>query len=435
MASAPHGQVCKRIWRAACLLAAFILILVLGNFFLPADKAFNTHMFGHDFLPFYTAGQFVRMGRVDQLYDPAATKKLEHQTCDSAGLVIHNEYGAFLNPPFVALPAAGLAGWPYRTALAIWAGILAVFLLGGIWMLVRIFPAGAGWRMWGLTPLLMFCSVPVWQAAVHAQNTFFSLLVLAGTVTLWRKQRPLAAGVVAGLLSFKPQLGVVIAIALIAMQGWRAFVGVSITALSLGVITLIAMPNAFSDYIHRMPLNLQAIQSLPNYMWHRHITFLAAARMMLQGHVGALASPAARLLSIFLMLIVAAGLAWAIVSFRKDALRTDRLIAATIVTMPLLMPYYMDYDITLLSVAAVLCAVDAIRFGYDRSVLLAWIALYIAMELNPTIAGGTNFIPAVLSLALLSMRLIFRALEPMAQIAAEPRVTTREQPKPLAIAA
>ena len=69
--------------------------------------------------------------------------------------------------------------------------------------------------------------------------------------------------------------------------------------------------------------------------------------------------------------------------------------------MPLLMPYFMDYDMALLSIAAVVCAADTIRFGYDRSVLLAWVALYIAMEFNALIAGSTSVIPAVPFLALL----------------------------------
>jgi len=131
----------KRLWKVGGLLAAFLLTVAIGNCFLPAGKAFDSHMFGHDFLPFYTAGQFIRLGRADQLYDPAATKILEHATCKQAGLIIHNEYGAFLNPPFVALPAAWLAGFPYRTALWIWTGLLGGFLLVAGVLIVRMLPA------------------------------------------------------------------------------------------------------------------------------------------------------------------------------------------------------------------------------------------------------------------------------------------------------
>jgi len=52
----------KRLWKAGGLLASLILTICIGNFFLPRDKAFDSHMYGHDFLPFYTAGEIIRMG-------------------------------------------------------------------------------------------------------------------------------------------------------------------------------------------------------------------------------------------------------------------------------------------------------------------------------------------------------------------------------------
>jgi hypothetical protein len=422
----------RRLWKVGGLMAAFLLAVGVGNFFLPADKAFDSRMYGHDFLPFYTAGQFVRMGRVDQLYDPAATRVLEHATCGQAGLVIHNEYGAFLNPPFVALPAAALAGWPYRTALAIWTGILAMFLTAAVVLLIRMFPRQSGWRTWGLAPLLLFTALPAWQAAIHAQNTFFSLLVLAGAVALWRSQKPFAAALVGGLLLFKPQLGAVLAAVLIGTQGRRALAGVAVSAMALLLVTLLATPGSMADYLHRMPRNLAAIQVLPNYTWNRHVTFLAFWRMLLQGHVGAVPSALARTLSLCCMAVIAGGMVMAVVAYRRDRRRTDRLIAATIVSIPLLMPYYMDYDMTLLSVAAVLCAVDAIRYGYDRSVLLAWVALYIAMEFNAAISGSTSVIPAVPFLAMLSIRLLSRVREPIEVAARIPAPTINH---PWAVAA
>ena len=253
----------KLIWKIGGLLAIVLFTIIAGNFFLPKDKAFDHHMYGHDFLPFYTAGQFLHAGRVDQLYDPDATRAAEHQTCASAGLVIHNEYGAFLNPPFAALPAAPLAHWDYPTALWIWTAFLAAFLAAAVILMIRLLPAGTGVRLWGLIPLLLFTALPVWQAALHAQNTFFSLLVLAATVTLWRNEKPFTAGAVAGLLLFKPQLGIVIAIALALTLGSRAVWGWCLTAAALLAINVIALPGSLTAYLHRLPEDmLQVAQFL-----------------------------------------------------------------------------------------------------------------------------------------------------------------------------
>ena len=220
----------KRLWQAGGLIAILIFTLWTGNLFLSKDKAFDVHMYGHDFLPFYTAGQLIRTGLGSNLYDPVLTRQLEHKTCAEAGLVINNEYGAFLNPPFAALPAVWLAQWPYRTALLIWTGALLAFLLASIALLVKMLPAQTHWRTWGLVPLLLFTSLPVWQAAMHAQNTFFSLLVLSTTVFLWRKGKSFLAGIVAGLLLFKPQLGLILVVVLSINRGWRGTAGAAIAA-------------------------------------------------------------------------------------------------------------------------------------------------------------------------------------------------------------
>ena len=75
--------------------------------------------------------------------------------------------------------------------------------------------------------------------------------------------------------------------------------------------------------------------------------------------------------------------------------RVRRLIAATIVSMPLLMPYYMDYDLLLLAVAAVLFArhwlesQNPVPTRIDRWQLAVWIVLFFETQINPGLAGQT----------------------------------------------
>jgi hypothetical protein len=403
----------KNLWKAGSILATFILTLVIANFFAPADKRFDTHMYGHDFLPFYTAGQFVRSGQIAQLYNPDATKVAEHKTAAAAGLVIRNEYGAFLNPPFAALPAAPLAAWPYRPALFIWTIFLLVCLSASIFLLIQLLPRATPWQTWALIPLLLFAALPAWQAMVHAQNTFVSLAILSAAVFAARSQKPFIAGLIAGLLFYKPQLAAILAAVLVVIHGRRALAGLSLTSALLLLITVFTLHGALTDYLQRMPANLRAIQILPTYTWQRHITFLAWWRLLLQGRAGALPNLPARILAALCMSAVAGALAIAVWRGRRDPPRADRILAAAIAAMPLTMPYFMDYDLTLLSVAAVLCAADAIRHGGDRAILFAWIGLYIAMELNPTITSLTPIIPAVPALTVLSILLIRKAMQPI----------------------
>src|SRR5439155_16469196 len=96
----------------------------------------------------------------------------------------------------------------------------------------------------------------------------------------------------------------------------------------------------------------------------------------------------------------------------RDEISRDRLIALTIVSMPLLMPFYFDYDLLLLSAAAALVAREQI--ASDRPVeiktLAAWAALYFWMIFNPAVAGATRVNGTVLILSLLAGTMIRRAL-------------------------
>lgn len=190
-----------------------------------------------------------------------------------------------------------------------------------------------------------------------------------------------------------------------------------------------------SDYVTRLPENLRAIQELPNYTWQRHITFLAWWRVLLQGHVGALPTLTTKTLAELCAVLIAGVLAPVTWKYRTDRTRRDRLIAATICSMPLLMPYFMDYDLCLLAVPAVLCAVEAGRNRLPRSVLWSWIGLFVAAEANATIAGSTRFIPDVPFLVMLSLSLIAWSNRPaVAEIEMERR-STEIKPPPRAMAA
>ena len=146
--------------------------------------------------------------------------------------------------PTFALLFAPLSALPYRTAAAVWLGINIVLYTASLVLLVRMLPIEArrDWKTWGLVPLLVTASMPFLQAAGHQQNTFLSLLILAGTVTLWRGRSAFAAGAVAGLLFYKPQLALVVAVVLAIDLGRRAVLGLGVTGMALLLLTVWAMP-------------------------------------------------------------------------------------------------------------------------------------------------------------------------------------------------
>ena len=84
-------------------------------------------------------------------------------------------------------------------------------------------------RMW----LLLAVAFPaVFVNLGHGHNGFLTA-ALIGTALLVLDRRPIVAGILFGLMSYKPQFGVMIPLVLIVTGRWRAFVSAAATVLAL----------------------------------------------------------------------------------------------------------------------------------------------------------------------------------------------------------
>lgn len=440
----------KRLWLGAAAVAIFIGTIAIGYVLTP--KPPNAHAtVGYDFIAFYTAGHFVLDGRTRELYDLRAVAAYQHDLAHQNGADLGTAVGPWWNPPFYAWLFVPVAKLPFPLAMKVWIAINLLCFVGAVTLLCQFLSTKKGistfslppdrgsknvlipfiWgRNWGLVGVLLVLSVPFIHAISHAQNTCMSLLLLTATVWLWREQRAFAAGIIGGLLLYKPQLGAVVATVLAIDLGWVAFAGIAITGAVLLAASL-ALPGMVRGFVHQMPANLHFVQDQVKYLWERHVTFKAFWRLLIQGTAVGEPVLAVRLLSTLCSTIVGAGLLWAIVRFKRKhaitnvtdaidaedkAARRDRIIAATIASTPLLMPFYFDYDQLLLAVPAVLLAADVIRRGSanlpraERWLLRVWPAHYLWLMLNPDFALITRINLTVPLLAIISTLMIARAL-------------------------
>jgi hypothetical protein len=420
----------KRFWQIGLGLLLFITTAAAMNRFEAPDRAVSRKSAGHDFLAFYAAGTFVRTGRSADLYDLPAIKAFEHEVVDREGLELKpDDFGPYWNPPIFAWVFAPLSLLSYHAAWTIWTGINLIAFASAMAILCSIVaraprPCSSGskksmgeaplpqvdWRTWALVPLLTAVSMPFIQALGHGQNTCISLLILSATVALWRKDRAIAAGAVAGLLFYKPQLGAVIAAAVVLTCGWRALGGLAITGSAMLATTLITLPGTLSDFLHRLPANVIWMQVDHRYLWDRHVTLKAFWRLLIQGFAIGDLTPLTRTLYFTSFAALAALLFVTIWKRRSDSAARDGVIAATIATMPLLMPFYFDYDLLLLSVAAALLARQQLDAATktDRRLLAGWIALFAWMVINPGVTARTHVNGTVILLALVATMMIAR---------------------------
>jgi hypothetical protein len=292
--------------------------------------------------------------------------------------------------------------------------------------------------------------MPFIQALASQQNTFLSLFLLTATVSFWRKGNGLRAGLVAGLLLFKPQLAAIVAVALSCSLGRRAILGLAITSIFLLVSTAVAMPGALSDYVHKLPTMLPWLASGRPYAWERQVTFQGFWRLLLQGRATGTASLSVRLIwpacaaAVGAMLLPSFKRAMLISFLSRESAEhrltsgfsmlargtqtasssgcqvlhllpsRDRLIAATIAMMPLLMPYYMDYDLLLLAVPAVLLAAERVRVDAapdraSRVLVMAWAALFPWLFISAEFGAATHVNLTVILLAVIAGLHAYRA--------------------------
>lgn len=460
-----------RLWIAGGAIGAFLLILIVGNLFSSGDEAVSRKMLGHDFLAFYTAGTFVREGRADELYDLRAVETFQRDLMAREGLEVRKSFGPYWNPPFYAWVFVPLAAMPYSTALNVWVGINLAALFAAIALLVQIMqnaecrmqneiraplahsalctPRSAlPFAIWGLVPLLVLTSMPFLQALSHGQNTFTSLLILTTVVALWRGKRAMLAGIVAGLLFYKPQLGAIIAMILVIDLGWKALAGLCVTGAVLAGATLITLPGTIATYLHQLPINVREFQVLNPYLWSRHATFKAFWRLLFQGEGpgemwGIGAGLAMLCIGVFGIALVAAAVRTRWKQTGNDGTSRDRLISATICTMPLLMPFYFDYDLMLLAVPCVLFTAEMLNTGATRDnrwLVRGWMLLAAWMLINPGLSrtirvNGDVILLAGISAMMIGRMFVARGMLHVVDSNGQQQATRNEQPATQALAA
>jgi hypothetical protein len=383
-----------RLWKLLFAIAVVFVTVAIANCFLPADRAISRGMFGHDFLAFYSAGKLVRDGRAAELYDLDAMTAVQQQIASSADLELSSTLAPYWNPPHVALLVSPLAEFSFGSALLLWTAFGVLCLVFTALMLAALVRESTTLKShWLLVPAAMLLAPPTLQAFGHGQNTPLSLLLLTLTVLSWRAREPIWAGLCCSLLFYKPQLAAVIVVSLSLTLGWRVWVGMLVGGVPQLLLTVTRLPGSLSDYLQQLPRNLELVQFAQPYVWHRHSTLNGFFRFVFQGN-----APGQTLLWITALSTTCAlliGVAIAYVWWRKrgemhNALTSDRFIALVILAMPLLMPFYFDYDLLLLIVPGILIGIERLE-SRDTSSTSRWLTitgcvLFVWTMFNPPIA-------------------------------------------------
>ena len=374
--------------RGYSLILLAICTLALVGWIAASDGLIdrNSKPIGTDFSNVYAAGTLIWQGRPAEAYEPARQHAAEKAVFGGREVPF---YG-WLYPPFFFVVAFLVASLPYAWGLAIW---LAASLAAYLAAMRAILPRPE--------TLLIAAAFPaVFINIGHGQNGFLTAALLGGALH-WLHRRPWLAGVLIGLLAYKPQFGVLIPVALLAGGRWNTIGAAAATVAALVAVSFVTLGggvwHAFAD---SMTFTQTVVLEPGGIGWEKIQSAFSAMRMWGAGVRSAYA------IQIALALMLAASLAWlwqstALFDLKASALATASLLAT---------PYVLDYDLVVLAVAIVFFVRHGMNRGFHDYEISLLAAAWFMPLLSRAIAGASGIPLGLLALLALYVFIVQRAV-------------------------
>jgi hypothetical protein len=244
-----------------------------------------------------------------------------------------------------------------------------------------------GWRpglraaMIGLLPTTTLCFIA-------GQNGFLSAALLVGGMRLL-STRPILGGVLLGLLTYKPQLGLLVPVALIASGQWRAMAAATLTvAMLVAASAALIGWDAWTVWLHALSAHAAgfAVDRSKDFMMP---TIAAALREAGLSSGDAAAGQLAAA-------VLAAAYVWFCYRRRADDIALAALCIATFIATP----YALFYDLPAFGAAIVFIVAEKVRAARSWTAgetIMLLIASAMPMSLTgPAVPPGVSLGAAVL---------------------------------------
>ena len=367
----PRAKLILRMWAG---VAVPVLILVFSTYVQDGLTNGAGKVLGEDFVDFWVGSLFALSGQGALAYDLDAFRAIILEVARAP-----IEPYLYSYPPSLMLLTLPLALLPFGVALLVWTlgGGLAVYAL-----LRRLLDKS--------TALFVMLGTPaLFVNAVFGQTGALTAVFFGGGLLLLNTH-PLTAGILLGLLSFKPHLGLLLPVALVFGGHWRAFMGASLSVITLfmasaaviGVDAWMAFPERIADMQTIITLHGQGL-------WHRIPTTFISARLL--GFEANLAWGFH--IPVALIALITVARVW-----KSDVLPSSKAVVLVLATL-LATPYAWDYDMVVLTVVVAWRFKDGDFRPWEASTLV--LAMLLPFILAPLAKGlGVPIGPVVLLLAL-----------------------------------
>ncbi len=324
--------------RQALAWAVVILLpLYLGRLYLEVQISLvnGVHPLGPDFVSFWSAARAVWAGEPLLPYDFAAFSAWQKT-------LLGFDNVAFFYPPSWLLYVAPFGLLPYSLAVA---SFELLSLTAAAVSLRALLGGRDGWWLALMFPALLYC-------VLHGQNSLLNLALLGGAIACLLRERGWVAGVLIGLMAYKPHFGILIPFALLAGREYRTFLGAALTATGVAIVSVVVFGveawQAFAAQAGFARETLDAgyveiAKMVSVYAWLRQLGLDAGLAMAAQLCV-----------SVGVLLAVV----WVWHASRSMPLKGALLAAGACLATP----FMLDYDMALLAIPVVLL----VRMGLEE---------------------------------------------------------------------
>ncbi|WP_169740628.1 glycosyltransferase family 87 protein [Nevskia soli] len=370
---------------AAAFLAIYLMLGVFAVVHYPHGTDSTGHSLRPDFLAFWGASHIALTGDAAKAYELESIVEAER-----TALPGYKGVCRWIYPPtfyLLVLPLALLSLLPSYLLF------MAVTLLGyltavhGILLTQRLVTPGS-WLL-----LLGFPAVAV--NLFKGQNGLLTVALMGAALLLLQQRRPLWAGMFVGLLTIKPQLGVLLPIALICGREWRALGAATVTAIVfLGLSTAVLGIDSLRAFLHGLPVFSA---------WAAQATDLLTVTPTIFSFLRLLGVPYAPALALhgLAALAVAASVVWTWRKCGEFSLRAAVLVVGSL----LISPYIVDYDLAWLALALAWFCGYAARHGWRawerETLVLLWLLPILLVPIHSIL--GLQFAPFIMLAFLLML--------------------------------
>lgn len=331
------------------------------------------YLLGRDFINFWMGGRSIASGGPAPWFDYHIYNGALHS-------MLGDQYPPtfWSYPPQIVLFEWPLGLLPYLAAYVAWCAIgIGLYLFACSGAVDR----GKLWFL-ALTPGIAVC-------IFFGQNGFYTAALLAGGL-LNRERRPVLAGILFGILTIKPHLGLLLPVLLLLERRWLVIVAAAMTAALLMALTSLLFGwHIWAEYWHKV---------MPQQVWLMDASLKCLkfsdnppVQYCIGGGLGLLASSLSGARQLGLPLNFAwivqdtiSGIALAMVGWTFWRRRDPALSLALFVTATFLFtPYVLSYDMVVFGLVIAMLRKRADNTPYDHALLIAVWSLPVTMIIAP----------------------------------------------------